>query len=225
MFCSHCGAADGGAVVCVQCGVELQPAKARPALNTERAVAASKDAARALKLLLMDPVGSIGAACDSLTVRQSLDVGIAFCVLFVVSCLIAIRMIGRFIGGMFFSIGLKEVLQVALVATVPIVCMVAILFGAQMVFAKRKDLPRAIFVGGAALLPITILNLVTGILGAANWNVISLVAVFAFCYTILLLYAGCRDVLKTSPPIAAIGVPVILLATGWLTKVILVAIF
>ena len=224
MFCSHCGAAaEGGALVCVQCGVDFQ-AKARPALNTERAVAASKDAVRAVKLMLRDPVGSIGAAHDALTARQTLDVGIAFCLTFVVSALIAMRMIVRYVGGSFLSIGAKEVLQAALVALVPAACITGILFGLQMLTVKRNDLPRAVFVGGAALLPIAALNFVAGILGASNGEVIALVAVFSLCYMILLLYAGCRDVLKVVSPLAALSVPVILLATGWLTKVILAAI-
>ncbi|PYQ29415.1 MAG: hypothetical protein DMF56_10625 [Acidobacteria bacterium] len=193
-------------------------------MNADRAVAASKDAARAVKLLLSDPVGSIGAAYEALTAGQARDVGIAFCVLFVVSCLIAIRLVARYFGG-FFSIGLKQILQMTLAAAVPVICIVAILFGFEMLLLKKNDLLRAIFAGGAALLPVAFFNITAGILGASNGEVIAIVAVFALCYTILLLYAGCRDVLKVSSPLAAVGVPVILLATGWLTKIILASIF
>lgn len=224
MFCSHCGAStEGGAVVCAQCGVNLQ-AKVRPALNTDRAVAVSKDAMSAVKLLLRDPVGSIGAAHDALTTKQTLDVGIAFCVVFIISSLLAVRTIARFFGGSFFSMGAKEVLQAALVGVVPAACIIGILSGLQMLTAKRQDLPRSVFVGGSALLPLAALSFVAGILSTSNGEVIALVAVFSICYTILLLYAGCRDVLNVASPLAAVSVPVILLATGWLTKVILAAI-
>lgn len=230
MFCSQCGAsADGAAAACSQCGLDLQQPKTRPALNTERAVAASKDAVRALKLLLADPVGSIGAAYNGLTSRQGLDVGVAFCVLFILSSIVAIRMIGRLaqrasFGFMGFSLGIKEVLQIALVAAVPIVSIVAIFFGLQLLATKRNDFSRALFAGGAVLIPLALFNIIGGILGAANAEVLALVAIFALCYTILLIYAACRDVLAISSSWAAAAVPVILLATAWLTKIILAAV-
>ncbi|HET8797088.1 MAG TPA: hypothetical protein VFO89_05360 [Thermoanaerobaculia bacterium] len=228
MFCSQCGApSDAAAAACLQCGFNFQ-APARPSLNTERAVAASKNALHALKLLLRDPVGSIGAAHESLQTK-ALDVGIAFCVLFILSWIVAIRMIGRLAArtsfGIFgFSLGFKEVLQIALVAVVPIVSIVAIFFVLQMLAAKRNDLPRALFAGGAVLLPMAIFNVAGGILGAGNAEVLALVALFALCYTILLIYAACRDVLGIPSAWAAASVPVILLATAWLTKIILAAV-
>jgi hypothetical protein len=224
MFCSHCGtAADGAALACLQCGGDLRP-KTQPALNTERAVGASKDAARAVKMLLVDPVGSIGASYDAFSPRQAIDVGIAFAALFIVSSLIAIRLIARTIGGGMFSIGFKEVMQVLFVATIPVISIVAIFMAMQMVATKRNDLSRAIFAGGAALLPLSIFNVAGGLLGAGNGEVLALVGLFAVCYMILLLYAGCRDVLKVSSATAAAGVPLIILVTAWLTKIILTAV-
>jgi hypothetical protein len=229
MFCSQCGAAsDGTAAACLQCGVDLTP-RVRPALNTERAVAASKDAARALKMLLMDPVGSVGTAYEALVGRQATDVGIAFCAFFVISCVIAIRMIARVaqrlsFGASIFSIGLKEALQIALVAMVPVVSIIAIFVGMQLIATKQRDWARAIFSGGAVLLPVALFNVVGGLLGVANAEVLALVALFALCYTILLIYAVCHDVLKVSSAASAAAVPVIMLATAWLAKIILAAV-
>src|SRR5258706_127378 len=85
--------------------------------------AASRDAFRAVTLLLRDPVGAIGAAYDALTPRQCLDVGVALCAVFVVSCVIAARMITgatqRITGGFTsFSFGIKEVVMIVLVGAV-----------------------------------------------------------------------------------------------------------
>jgi len=226
MFCSHCGAAlEDGAVMCVQCGADLQPKAAAPplGLNADRAVAASKDAARAVKLLLTDPVGSIGAAYDAFT-PKAMDVGIAFCAFFILSSLLAIRIIALQFGGGFFSIGFKEVLKVLLIAAVPAACIIAIFIALQLVTTKQKDIARAIFAGGAVLLPLALFNIVGGILGIGNWDVVSVVALFMICYMILLLYAGIRDVLKVSSPLAALSVPLVLIATWFLTKTILNAV-
>jgi hypothetical protein len=229
MFCSTCGtAADGAATACLNCGVDLHPPAAKRAINADRAVAASKDAGRAIKMLLKDPVGSIGAAHDALPAGKNLDVGITFAVFWVLSCLIAIRMIGRagarFTGVLLFDIGFKEVMQIALISIVPLIAVVAIMAGLQAGLAKRNELPRALFAGAAALLPLALFNVIGGILGAGNAEVIVIVALFALCYTILLLYAGCRDVLGIPSAAAAALVPLIIIASGWLTKIILAAV-
>ncbi len=227
MFCSQCGAsADGSATICGQCGVDLA-VPAKPAFNTERAVAASKDAARAIRLLLVDPVGSIGAAYDAFRSRQAMDVGIALCALFVLASILATRMLAgaaqRFSMGIMGSIGFKEVIQIALLAAIPIISVAAIFTAMQLIAGKRQELSRTLFATGAILLPASFFNVIGGILGLANAEVIALAALFALCYTILLLYAACRDVLKVASPIAAVAVPLIILGTAWLTKIILAA--
>ncbi|MEO8383090.1 MAG: hypothetical protein ABI779_25765 [Acidobacteriota bacterium] len=223
MFCSSCGTAtDGGAVACAQCGTDL-PLKVRPPLNADRAVAASTDAARAVKLLLTDPVGSIGSAYDAFTPARAMDVGIAFSALFIVSSLIAVRTIARATLFGFGSIGFKEVMQVLLLAAIPVASVIAILMGLQLVVTKRNDPSRAIFAAGAALLPMSILNVAAGLLSFNNGGVLAVVALFAACYMSLLLYAGCRDVLKVSSAAAAIAVPAIILVTGWVTKIVISA--
>jgi uncharacterized membrane protein YhaH (DUF805 family) len=224
MFCSHCGtAADGTAANCLGCGVELQ-SQPRIVLNADRAVAASREAIRAVKLLLVDPVGSIGAAYDALGTRQATDAGIVFSAAFIMSCIFAIKMISRFSSGLLaFSIGIKEVLQVMLVAAVPVASLIAIFSAIQLATTKTHDLSRSMFAGGAALVPIALFNVAGSLLGAANGDVVALIGLYALCYTVLLLYAGCRAVLKSSSALSAAAVPLILIATAWLTKIILFA--
>jgi len=227
MFCSQCGSpADAAAAACAQCGFDF--AVARPAINAERVGAASRDAFRAITLLLRDPVGSIGAAYDAFTPRQVLDVGITLCAAFIVSCVIATRMIAgaaqRFGGGFVaFNIGFKEVITTLLVGSVPVGSIVAILTFLQVIAKKPRDLRRALFAGGAALVPMAFLNVLGGILGMANAEVLMLVGLFVLCYTVLLIYAGCHLVIGISSAWSAAAVPVVVIATAWLTKIILVA--
>ena len=47
--------------------------------------------------------------------------------------------------------------------------------------------------------------------------------VIAGCFIVLLLHGGCREVSGIREPGASLAVPLILLVSGWLTKVILVA--
>jgi hypothetical protein len=229
MYCSQCGtAAAEDASVCAQCGFQFSSVS-RPRLNAERVGAASRDAWRAVKLLLRDPVGSMGAAYEALTPQQGLDVGIAFCAVFMLSSLIAMRLIANVaqrLSSSFlsFSFGIKEVFTTLLVAAVPVISIMAIFALLQRLANRERDLRRAVFAGGASVIPLAVFNLFAGVLGAANAEVLAIVAVFALCYTILLIYAGCRDVLHVSSTVSAPAVPVVVLATAWLTKIILVAV-
>ena len=82
-----------------------------------------------------------------------------------------------------------------------------------------------VFVAGIALMPLALVMLITGIVGIANWEVTIVRSVAALCYTIILLYSGCTIIGRIRDTAAAIAVPVMLLLSGWLTKIILTKLF
>ena len=79
------------------------------------------------------------------------------------------------------------------------------------------------FVAGSTLLPLALLLLIGWLLGAANVEVIGIASIFAFCYAILILHAGCTTVSAIPGTPAAIAVPAILILSAWVTKIILAA--
>jgi acyl-CoA reductase-like NAD-dependent aldehyde dehydrogenase len=49
---------------------------------------------------------------------------------------------------------------------------------------------------------------------------ILVLSLFAMCVTILMLFAGCTKIFKMSERAATIAVPLMLIASAWLSKVI-----
>jgi hypothetical protein len=52
---------------------------------------------------------------------------------------------------------------------------------------------------------------------------IGALSVFALCLTVLMLFAGCTRISAISERLATISVPLMLLLSGWLTKVVYAA--
>jgi hypothetical protein len=67
--------------------------------------------------------------------------------------------------------------------------------------------------------------LLAALLGAANFEVIAILFLFALTYSILILYAGCSRIGCISEAGAAPAVPIILLLSAWITKIIVVALW
>jgi hypothetical protein len=70
-----------------------------------------------------------------------------------------------------------------------------------------------------------LLVLVAALLGAANFEVIMILLLFALTYSILILYAGCSRIGLISEAGAAPAVPIILLLSAWITKIIVTAVW
>jgi hypothetical protein len=64
-----------------------------------------------------------------------------------------------------------------------------------------------------------------GLLKTANFELILLLLAFALIYQVLMLYAGLTAVGELTPKAAAPAVPILLLLSAYVTKVILVAYF
>jgi hypothetical protein len=64
---------------------------------------------------------------------------------------------------------------------------------------------------------------VAAVLGFGNIEVIALFTFFAICVTIVMLFAGLTRICKTSERSATLAVPLMLIASTWLSKVIYAA--
>jgi hypothetical protein len=186
----------------------------------------------ALKRFVIDPVGGLGAAYEGLGERGALDVGILLAIVADFALVIGMTMaVKRAIGvfsqytpgggeGNGFVLFLKELL----LGAIPIACLAITLILIQA--AARNGLrgvSRALFIAGATVVPFAMFMLLVGLIGVANFEVVAILLMFALCYTILILFSGCRDVLRLSAATAAVCVPSILLITAWLAKVVVVA--
>ena len=85
---------------------------------------------------------------------------------------------------------------------------------------EERHLEGDVFVAGVTLLPFSILILLTGTLGYSNWQVLAVLFVFALSYSILLLYRGLTTVSNIRDMAAAFCVPLVILWSGYLAKLV-----
>jgi hypothetical protein len=218
MFCKQCGAqVEASAAACPKCATPLVEASTSAAAVTDKVKAASKDTLQAFLKFATDPVGGLSVAYQSLGSARALSVGISFGIVFSICVLLgSLRLIPDFArppgaGGFF---------RLLVSASVPFPSLVGAGALARLVSRGKGGLSNDCFVAGASLLPFGFAILLSSVLGAGNMELIGALTVFALCLTVLMLFAGCTRISGMSERLATIVVPLMLLLSGWLSKVI-----
>jgi hypothetical protein len=220
MFCQKCGTQiPDNAVACSSCGVST--ATPNPtALAADKVRVASKDALQAFKMFASNPVAGLSVAFESLGQARALGVGITFGVLFSLCFLLGIY---RLLPEWGRPPGFGGFIKTLVVAVVPFIS----LFGAGVLgrkaFRGEGGFGHDSFIAGASLLPFGFVALLAAILGLGNMEVITVVTLFAVCLTILMLFAGLTRIYKISERSATMAVPLMLIASSWLSKIIYAA--
>ena len=218
MFCKQCGAQiEATATACLKCAAPVTAANPAGAV-TDKVKAASKDSLQAFLKFATDPVAGLSVAYESLGAARALSVGISFGIVFALCVLFgAYRLIP------FRPPGAEGFFKLLVCAVVPFVTLVGACALARLVFRGKGGLGNDSFIAGAAVLPFGFVMLLSSILGAGNLEVISALAVFALCLTILMLFAGCTRITMMSERLATIAVPLMLMLSAWLSKIIYAA--
>lgn len=219
MFCQSCGIpmADGTAV-CTSCGTAPQKAQAGEA--GERAKQSLWDALKSLRLVALRPVGGVAQAVETLGNERSLAAGLAFAVL---SSLCLSFGTFRILQGLGASFGLGDTLGLLLLGFVPFLSITASIHLARRVFRGEGTLGGDVMIAGTSLFPLGVIGLLATLLGAGNAEFIAVLFLFAICYTVLLLYGGCTQVSKMPEAASAPAVAIILLLSGWFSKILYTA--
>lgn len=235
MFCTECGGqldASGNCRSCTGQGFAVQPQTASATSGalfgtvenqiggapqmSAKVKAASRDATAAFKTFATNPVGGLPAAFDNLGPARAVGVGVVFAVVSIFSMFIGIYIalpafskpdIGDSIKFMFFG-------------TVPFLSLLAAAAATRKIFGGKGSYHGDCFIAGAALLPFGLLILLTSLLGIANLEIAILLFVFALCYGILMLYTGITRISQISESRAAFAVPIMIIVSFWLTKII-----
>lgn len=232
MYCHNCGKqASNNAQNCPACGVRLSRGAAIAGEISSRAKVASQDAFQAFKTFATDPVGGLQPAFLGLGPERALAAGIVFAVVFDLCFAIGLGIGSRhYLGWLNVLLygsdsGFVQFLKSLVVGMVPPLALFASCALARVMFRGTGATAGDVFTAGAALLPSGFLVLIGSLLGVGNVEVVAVLAIFALSYTILMLYSGCTGIAMTSQAGAALAVPVMLIASSWLTKVILTAIW
>lgn len=218
MFCQKCGTPVAeGAATCLNCGAPIAPAKSPPGAVADTVKVASQDALRAFRMFATDPVAGLSVAFERLGPNRALSVGVSFGVLFSLCILI-----GGYVAlpGWSRPRGVGGFLKSLVCAFVPFVTLAGASFAARKAFRGQGDFGHDCFVSGASLLPFGLVVLLAGLLGFGNLEAVLVLSLFAVCITILMLFAGCTRIFKMSERAATIAIPLMLIASVWLSKII-----
>ncbi len=181
---------------------------------------------RALALFAKSPVGGLPASFELFDDRRAIQVGIAFAVLYEVALflggLIFKSKAQSLLGGM-LPVGELTATQMFKLVVLGLVLFVSLIVSsavARLIFRGSGRFAGDVYTAGAVLLPSGFLALLAAPLGAGNVEIILVLWLFALTYSILMLYAGCSRIGGISEAGAAPAVPIILLASAWITKII-----
>ena len=233
MYCTECGGALNGATgQCPRCvmpvvaasttsmilGAQTVSASQLPVAPqvTAKVREASKDATQAFKTFATNPVGGLPLAFESLGATRAMGAGIVFAVFSILCVFIGVYVLLP----AFAKPDLFDSVKFILFGAVPFVSLLAASAATRKVFGGHGSLHGDSFIAGAALLPFGFLVLVSSVLGLANLEIAALLVVFALCYGILMLYTGVTRISNVSDSRAAFAVPVMIIASFWLTKII-----
>lgn len=183
---------------------------------------AFQDALRSFTALAVNPVGGLAGTFESLDRKRALVVGLVFgavaALCIATGLFMAVKPYPWIMpaGGRFFKLLL---LGLALFASFAASGALA-----RKVFRGTGEIEGDVFTAGASLLPFGLAVLVGSVLGVANIEVIIVIAVLGLCYCVLMLHSGCVTISKTPESGAALSVPLVLLFSAWLVKVIMTTI-
>lgn len=229
-FCSSCGTKiDAGSATCSNCGAAVagsSVASAAAAQVGTRLAATSGDAVATVRNLALDPVGALSRAYETLGKARAQATGIALMVVFSLASTIGFALAAKRGSSMFPVVSgpsMTDSLKLFLALLVFPAALAAISWGVRQVLRADSSFAIDLFTCGSAVMPLAVASFVSGLLGVSNFEVIGLLLLFALTYLILILFTGLSRLGGLSERAAAPAVPVILVLTAWLSKVVLTA--
>ncbi|MEG3833528.1 hypothetical protein QUA46_18995 [Microcoleus sp. MON2_D6] len=175
------------------------------------------DAIQGLKIFLINPVGGLPVFFEGLGKERALGVGIAFGIAYVVCFVFACQ---KFLTQ--FSSN-SSLFNLILASAANFLSIAGASFLTRKLFRGYGSFQGDIFIAGVALVPASLLLLISSLLGITNVEIIVIVMVVAITYTILMIYTGCHKISGIPENAAAFAVSVMLLLSGWLFKILILS--
>lgn len=243
MFCRSCGQVLAeGSVFCAKCGTAVATASATSNISGAAAAPAqisisktiheevklrTMDAWQGIKLFAQSPVGGLPQSFEMFDPARAMRIGIVFGILYEVTLFLGLYRLADKLTSTFGGelplgdLSAKHIFQLIIIGLVPFVTLAASSAIARKIFRGKGAFAGDVYTAGASLLPLGLFALVSSLVGPANIEVIVVLWLFAVTYMILMLYAGCSRIAGIPEAGAAPAVPIMLLLSAWLTKVVI----
>lgn len=229
MFCPKCGVQNSDdATECTACKNPFTKVVSESSAEEKLKMAAG-DTVQTLKKLGMDPVGGLLTAYESLGTSRALGVGAIFGLVFAFCIAIGSYIAMPNVGFVFMLFRTDDPVnsayfKVLLAAYVPFIGLTLAIYVGQKIAKVDASLSSSGFVAGSAMLPLGFLALLFSLIGAANAEVSLIVAIITACLTVLIIYTGLTRISKLSDQAASYTLPLVIIFSAWITKVIFVAV-
>lgn len=237
MYCKSCGRALAENLrFCDGCGTDVNGGGAATTTPLSQQLksevrARSLDAWQGVKLFAKSPVGGLAESFALFDDQRAIQVGVVFAIVYEIALLLGAFIFkskaAALLGG-FLPIGeltAAQLFKVLFLGLVPFASLIGACALARKIFRGTGRFAGDVYTAGAVLLPTGFMVLAASLLGAANLEVILVLLLFALTYSVLMLYAGCSRIAAVSEAGAAPAVPIILLVSAWMTKVIVTAVW
>ncbi len=226
-FCVKCGSAlTAGQAFCPSCGAALASGSLLASELGQRIATSSADAFRAVRRLATDPVSGLAGAYDALGESRAQAAGVALCALFAIVSATGI-LFGerRWFGTLLTNApeGAVGFLKLFLALLILPAVMTAITFILRKMLRAAPGWTADVFTCGAALTPMALVTLLSGVVAASSVELIVVLFTFGWIYLLIMLFAGISRLGALTERTAAPVLPVVVLLTGWLSKVIFTA--
>ena len=196
---------------------------------------AFSDTASVLKRLTKDPITGLPTALTALGDSRALNVGILLACAFVLTFWWSIwRVSSAFLGFLSFArsgfflgtdftpeLGITDHLKIILFSSLPLLILLGILVATQRIFKGQVNIKQMVFITAISVCPFTILQLLITIFGAGNPELLGILLVVTFTTFILTVHTSLIYVLRLTARASFIMVPVTLLATFYILKLLL----
>lgn len=229
MFCSKCGAQnEDTATSCTSCGEVFVVAKSNTGFEADKAKeqvkVAMNDAVSTLKSLGTDPVGGLLQSYNALGEARSLGVGVAFGLIFALCFVVIINKIPLMDFRLRES-GIGEYIKLLIVGFIPFLSLSAASLIANKFTHAKLAFSSNFFIAGVALLPLGLVSLITALIGFENYDIVFVLSTVSICITIMVLFAGLTRIGELSDKSASYTVPLMLIASAIIGKILLDILF
>jgi GYF domain 2 len=198
------------------------PASAIPALMDRPFDA--QNILSAIAILATDPVGGLPSAFQRLNKKEAVTLGVVFAFLFDLCVLFFARLgpIDLFhdLRWVRTNLSVRDLGTIALLGIVPLASIAGGCLLTRKVFRGVGSIATDMFLAGTSLVPISLWVVLASVLGFANLEVIFGLLTFAVCITVIFLYVGFQRVNRVPETASAIAVPLVLLLSVWIAKVL-----
>lgn len=162
----------------------------------------------AVKTFIPNPIGGLWLAFTQLEYKRALNVAILLGIIFEVCFVIGTSLILQRLD----EANNTGFLLLIIIGIISFVNLTVTSGFARLILKTNGSLTGDLFVASSSLLPLGLLVLITGILN--NWIISLILLIFTLCYTILIMYSGCKKISNISEEISALIVPIMLLVSG-----------